>query len=272
MGALTLQAYAAGMGIDMAEATAAEHVKTFRTTYPGVPELWNQCERAAKLALTGRISVALPRGVNFRYKPERGNYLQCTLPSGRQLFFLKPRLENQATRYGMRETIIYASAQGTSLHQRSIYGAKLVENIVQAIARDILAEAMVRVDRHPMPIVLTVHDEIVVQVEDDWNMEPEDLKFMMEQTPEWAEDLPLAVEAHRGNLLRKVRQAMSYGYREIPEDRELREQIRMVIELGRYDGDPEEKVEYSLEDKERLRKKVEEKLKAFETEDISDLL
>ena len=80
------------------------------------------------------------------------------------------------------------------------YGGKLVENITQAVARDIMAESMLLLEEQGYPIVLTVHDEIISEVT---NGTVEEFTTIMERTPKWAEGFPVKVEAYDAYRYRK---------------------------------------------------------------------
>ena len=84
--------------------------------------------------------------------------------------------------------------------QLTTYGGKLVENITQAVARDIMAESMLQLEGRGYPIVLTVHDEIISEVS---NGTVEEFTSIMEETPRWAEGLPIKVEAYEASRYRK---------------------------------------------------------------------
>jgi DNA polymerase len=87
--------------------------------------------------------------------------------------------------------------------QRS-YGGKLVENITQAVARDLMAESMLLLEEAGFKIVLTVHDEIITEVDiDDKNRTAERFTTIMERPPKWASGLPIKVEAYEATRYRK---------------------------------------------------------------------
>jgi len=81
------------------------------------------------------------------------------------------------------------------------YGGSLTENVTQATARDLLAEAMLRLDREGFPIIATVHDEIICEVSKDQSFDRFD--EMMKQTPTWAWGCPIEVESYSAERYRK---------------------------------------------------------------------
>ena len=84
--------------------------------------------------------------------------------------------------------------------KQETYGGKLVENITQAVARDIMAESMLALEKEGYDIVLTVHDEIISEVQ---NGSIERFKTIMENAPTWAKNLPITVEAYEAQRYRK---------------------------------------------------------------------
>jgi DNA polymerase len=136
-------------------------VTKWRKANPAIVQLWYDLEQCAVQALKTRKAVTSQhKGLVFEYN---GEVLTVQLPSRRKLFYQSPsfsknKWENLSIRY-----------KGTDQNTKQwgwvdTYGGKITENIVQAIARDLLAEAMQRVDKAGFAIVLHVHDEIVVEL------------------------------------------------------------------------------------------------------------
>ena len=128
--------------------------------------------------------------------------LYCQLPSGRKLAYHKPRLTPDVTSWG-KEVMKLSYMGNNSDYKRGpkgwlridTYGGRLVENVVQAVARDILAHALVNLDKAGYNVVLHVHDEAAAEVPED---QAEDvlkiIENIMSTPPIWAQDLPLAAE------------------------------------------------------------------------------
>lgn len=134
-----------------------------------------------------------------------GRFLFCQLPSGRRLAYPYPYIRPKMTAWGkMKETIHFMGVgDNRKWCTQTTYGGKLVENIVQAIARDLMANAMVAVDDDPIyDIVLTVHDEIVTEV-DEGKGSVKEFEALISELPDWAEGFPLAAEGWRGKRYRK---------------------------------------------------------------------
>jgi DNA polymerase len=187
---------------------AAQAVKAYRATHPMVVNLWYDIERAVKQA------VGTP-GAPFRFGSRNmltaivaGAYLYIVLPSGRPLMYAAPKVFDAETSWGaIKPTIHYKGvnpnplAHGTWEVLRT-YGGHLVENVVQGVARDLLAEAMLRLEARGYPVVMHVHDEAVAEVPQDFGSVKE-FESIMSQLPAWATGCPIAAEAWRGHRYRK---------------------------------------------------------------------
>ena len=130
----------------------------------------------------------------------RSGILFVTLPSGRKLSYIKPRITQN--RFG-RESLSYEGV-GESKKWRRIetYGPKLVENIVQATARDLLALAMLRLRNQGFDIVMHIHDEAVLEVPEGVSRVEEICQIMSEQ-PDWAAGLPLRADGYECAFYKK---------------------------------------------------------------------
>lgn len=159
-------------------------VDAWRSASPSIKQFWYTCERLAKDALkTGRPQKG-PRGLVL-YR-SRG-FLFIKLPSGRSMAFPKAKLV--PGKYGDQ---IEFEGQGTKVFFEKLdtYGGKLVENVVQATARDILAEAIQRVEKAGLDVVFHVHDEIVAEAPVG-AFEIEQVNRLMAEPLSWTEGLPL---------------------------------------------------------------------------------
>jgi DNA polymerase len=216
MGGDKLETYAASMGITIENEQAHELVTGYRETFPEVVQMWRDMNEAAVEAVRQR-----DRGARNRVPVEagrarwaiRGRFLLCQLPSGRCLAYLDPKLEkrliepkpgakNQFEPF-MKEVLTFMG-EGTYTNvwdRHATYGGKLVENVVQAISRDLLRDAMLRVGA-PYNIVLTVHDEIVAEVPEGQG-DVHAFERLVAEVPPWAEGLPIAAEGWIGRRYRK---------------------------------------------------------------------
>lgn len=163
-------------------------VQSWREASPRICKLWRQMELAAKTCITGKRTVRIDKGIEFSFV--RGVML-IKLPSGRKLAYWDARIETMADG---KEHITYGGInQETKKWERSeTYGGKLVENVVQAIARDLLAYCMLRVDDAGYNIAFHIHDEMIVDVPDAKLEEArKTIDAIMADPPEWAKGLPL---------------------------------------------------------------------------------
>lgn len=189
-GALTAMG-AVAMGVKEEELQPL--VDAWRKANKRIVKLWRDVEDAAVEALETKRPVRLGK-LTFYWK--RG-FLLIKLPSGRRLAYAKARLVNG--KYGPQ---IEYDGQGDkpSFTTLNTYGGKLVENIVQATARDVLAEAMKRLDAAGYPIVFHVHDEVVAECSGG---SIEEMNQIMSITPEWADGLPLSAEGYITKFYKK---------------------------------------------------------------------
>mgnify|MGYP001120859443 CR=1 FL=1 len=170
-------------------------VTTWRNTNPNITQLWWDVEEAAMSALQG--APATLNNITFRYAD---NTLFVTLPSGRNLAYAHPRIENDI-RFN-KPTITYEGYEQNKWTRLKTYGPKLVENIVQATARDCLAATMLRLDSHGFRIVMHVHDEVVIEApESDDCLEK--VCSIMGQPLDWAPGLPLPADGYETYYYRK---------------------------------------------------------------------
>ncbi|MGQ7417311.1 DNA polymerase [Streptococcus suis] len=161
-------------------------VDDWRRANPGIVQFWKDVQTAAVKALRTKAVIKLGR---LRFKYSKG-FLLIQLPSGRQLAYARAKLEDGD--YGPKLTY---EGQGDKAYftKQETYGGKLVENIVQATARDILAEAILRLEKNGYPVVFHVHDECIVEARDTTI---ETINELMAQAPDWADGLPLNSEGY----------------------------------------------------------------------------
>ena len=200
-------------GIDIAPETAEAAVQAYRKKYKKVVEFWYAVEKAARAAVRTPGSVHSCGGGDLGSNSQlrspvilwgmdkRREFLVCKLPSGRHLRYFRPSLRSIETPYGEKEEIHYWCAGiGGKLEENKTYGGSLVENIVQGTARDIMAQGMLNAEAAGFPVILTVHDELVTEVEEGT---VEGLVKAMCSLPSWAAGCPIAAEGWMGKRYRK---------------------------------------------------------------------
>lgn len=164
-------------------------VAAWRRANPHITQFWWDVDKAAVEAVTKRLVTRAGR-IGFEY---RSGILFVMLPSGRKLAYVKPRLA--VNKFG-REGLTYEGISENKKWGRiETYGPKLVENIVQGTARDLLAEAMLRVEKKGYPIVMHCHDEIIAEVPEGMGS-VEEMCEVMAVRPSWAEGLPLRADGY----------------------------------------------------------------------------
>ena len=175
-------------------------VDQWRAANPKVVKLWKTCEMAAKTCIEERRTVKIRCGIAFRYI--RGN-LFITLPNGRHLCYWGTRLAEDPRGWGTK--LIYKGVNQTTKQWGDVetYGGKLVENIVQATARDCLAEVMKRVSSLGYKIVMHVHDEIIVDVPNEDKDAPAKITAIMGEPISWAPGLPLRGDTYETDFYKK---------------------------------------------------------------------
>lgn len=171
-------------------------VSTWRSANPHITAFWWAVDEAAITAVRDKKTSRVGR-VSFEYK---SGILFVTLPSGRKLSYVKPRMmQNKFGREGLTYEGIGESKKWMRLET---YGPKLVENIVQAASRDILAEAMLRLEKEEFDIVCHVHDEVVLEVPDG-KSSVEEVNEIMAVNPVWTEGLPLKAAGFESPFYKK---------------------------------------------------------------------
>jgi DNA polymerase len=171
-------------------------VNSWRNANPNIVKMWWDIDKATKhVASTGEevslygLTISYARGIMF-----------IKLPSGRSLCYCKPRMGiNNFGSECVRYEGIGVSKKWELLDS---YGPKFVENITQAIARDILCEAMDRLEKKGYHIVMTVHDEVVLEVPDG-ESSIEEVCSIMKENPSWLNNFPSACEGYECQFYKK---------------------------------------------------------------------
>lgn len=219
-------------------------VDVYRSRYPQVKEMWSVQEKGAIEAVKSLPTLAelvqerengipLPRKliqsgnpvecgkVKWYLSDERiiddvlvgqlvikaGKWLHCELPSGRKMSYCDPEVKMQKTSWGeSKPALRYMSVDGMTRKwvRTATYGGKIVENITQAVARDIMAEAMLNsvVEGCPYDPIMSVHDELVCEVDEDKG-DLKEFEKLMSDLPAWAAGCPIVAEAERYKRYRK---------------------------------------------------------------------
>ena len=171
-------------------------IDNWRRANPHIVNFWWEVDKMAIKAVKERTRTRT-HGIIFTYK---SGMLFVTLPSGRDLVYVKPKL--MLNKFG-REGLTYEGIGTTKKWERiETYGPKIVENIVQAASRDLLAEAMLRLDKAGFAIVAHVHDEVICEVPvGESNVE--EICSIMSESPKWSEGLPLDADGYECDFYQK---------------------------------------------------------------------
>ncbi|MDO5765148.1 MAG: DNA polymerase [Elusimicrobiales bacterium] len=179
-----------GSRLGLTEKEEKEIVNLWRDSNPRIVKMWAIIERAALTALKTGESVTVHRGIVVG---RRWGMLTITLPSGRIICYPRAKvgIEYNDGWRGDHEIIEYEGLNQTTKKWQSIrtYGGKLTENIVQAVARDILGIVILRARKQGLNIVFHIHDEIVVEATPDQSLA--DVEALFSKPIEWCRDLPL---------------------------------------------------------------------------------
>jgi DNA polymerase len=179
---------------------AKKAVKNYRKKHRLIPQLWAHVEQAA-------IAATLNHGETFTINKtewtHNGKFLYCKLPSGRSIAFYGAEVKKGKTPWGDIRPVLYHWGVNSTTKKwefTKTYGGKLVENICQGIARDLMAFSMIKTEKKGYATLLTVHDEVVSEHEEG---SVEDFERLMSKTPKWAKGCPVVSKAWKGFRYKK---------------------------------------------------------------------
>jgi DNA polymerase bacteriophage-type len=195
--------YAATFGVTLDEKTAKSYVTAFREKYCEIPSYWKELNDAVTKAVKLNVCVYVRGVVVDGRNPDM---LKIKLPSGRCLHYYKPEVHKEVTEWGaVREGIQYLSYDEKGLQMKRLYGGLICENIVQAVARDILLNGGLEAEKMGFLAVMTIHDEWVMESPINSPLTYKDLEHAMTIVPDWAEGMGfvLAAEGYDAPYYRK---------------------------------------------------------------------
>ena len=175
VGAERFVSVASMYGVELTPEKSCEIVKAFRDTNPGITGLWKQMDDGLRRSVGSDFTVTLPSGRDMNYRRVR-----------REIRSKK----NAEGKYDRKYVVTVA--QGT--RRVEVYGARCVENLTQAVARDVFGTHLLELEKNVGCLLFSVHDEAVMEVEPD--VTAKDVEAVMSQAPEWMPGLPVAAEAH----------------------------------------------------------------------------
>jgi DNA polymerase bacteriophage-type len=178
----------------LSEQEIKDSANAWRRANPMIVKLWHELQSASHMAVNNPGHLFIYNGIVYIYR-KNIDVLFCKLLSGRSIVYHKPRLSVDEKRGGFQ-----LSYEGWNDDPKKgkmgwirmfTYGGSLTENVCQAISRDILAHAIVNLERRSMPVVLHVHDEIVCEIPKESLIGVKELENIMMQLPLWAKDWPI---------------------------------------------------------------------------------
>lgn len=196
-GVRAFQKMSEAYGVEVSEDQALKIRNDWRDANTPIKNLWIATEKAARNAVSYKGKEFPAAKGSFKFVHDD---LLFKLPSGRILSFPEAKMTQ-----GDRGMDLVYSGMNNHTHrwgEIKAYGGSLVQSITQAVARDILAEAVLRLEKSGYPVVLHVHDEIVADVPDDFGT-LEEFEKLMCVLPEWAEGLPVTAEGYESKRYRK---------------------------------------------------------------------
>lgn len=196
------QMMAKGYGVKVSDEIAETIKLAWREKHPNIVRFWYALENAAMSAVLNPGTTTKVDKIKYK---KAGSFLFCLLPSNRAICYPYPEIKEVMTPWGKpKDALTYMGEDSLTKkwERQTGYGGLLSENVTQSVARDILTEAMFRVEDANYPIVMHVHDEIVTEVEENFG-DKDDLEKIMSENCIWNQGLPIAVEGWRGKRYRK---------------------------------------------------------------------
>ncbi len=186
------------LDMGLGESELPDIVDAWREANPHIVSYWWDMERAAVQTLKTHEATVVgsnnSTGSRIRFSYSNGT-LWMTLPSGRKLAYIKPRMQPNTS--GRMSLNFECVGTNNKWSREETYGGKLTENATQAIARDILAEAMLRMENAGMDIVGSVHDEVIIEAPIG-KYTVDEVCRLMSVNPEWCKNLLLSAAGYKG--------------------------------------------------------------------------
>lgn len=187
------------LSMGLAEEELPDIVSRWRKSNRRIQDFWYAVENNAVDTVQYGTVHTMAKGISFYRDKE---YLFVRLPSGRELFYYRPELVTNA--FGRSAVGFYGTSQTTKKWELTeTYGGKLTENIVQAVARDLLCSAMMNLYRAGYAIRFHIHDEVILEAPKESGKNLQEAVRLMCTLPEWAEGLPLDAAGFEGYYYRK---------------------------------------------------------------------
>ena len=194
---------ASSYGVSIPEEDQVPILQAWRNSHPDTVRMWYSLERCWVNAYNSPGEIVRYGKLAFRFWDK---FMRIRLPSGRVLYYYDPRVEKTIDRWGKPKNLLSYMTVDSMRSYKWVrcftYGGKLVENVTQAVSRDIFVEGMINVENAGYQVVIHVHDELVSENDIGFGSLEEFCELMCKQ-PEWALDLPLAAGGWVGKRYRK---------------------------------------------------------------------
>jgi DNA polymerase len=207
LGAVGFKGVADGWGLKLTASECNEAVIAYRNKYPKVPKLWYRGKDMAVAAVMFPGKTYIYKKCKFKVIKDKigTSWLRLILPSKRPLYYNSPELVNG--KYGYEIAHMGINPYTKKWSRLRLIPGRITENIIQALARDLLAYAKLNLDDAGFSLIMSIHDEVVCEVpnppKDDIG-KLEEMKEIMCITPEWCKDLPLRATGFAAKRFKKA--------------------------------------------------------------------
>ena len=206
LGAKGFVGYLEKYGVHITIEEATEAVGSYRITYNRIVKFWYACKEAALNAVTypGQIfKVINARNVKYRCIKDRNKtrWLQCTLPSGRNIYYNDPEIGEGS--FGPELNAMGINPYSKKWMRLKVIPGRLAENIIQAMCRDILVAGKLNLEKANYKVIGSIYDEVIVEVNKD-KVDIDNFNKLMCEMPKWANGLPVKIESVIENRYRKL--------------------------------------------------------------------
>jgi len=199
-------AMAVNYGVKLPESEVKTIVDSWREVHPETVRMWREMEHACELAVKNPGSVFTYRTARFVVRTIHGTpFLAMRLPSGRCLWYCRPRMEPKTMSWGEQKMVVAydgVNSMTKKFGTQYLYGGLLTENLTQATARDLLVNGMLNAEKHDYRIVMHVHDEAVAEIKEGRG-DVKEFESLLCALPDWAAGLPIKAEGWRGKRYKK---------------------------------------------------------------------
>ncbi|MCI8357088.1 MAG: hypothetical protein HFI51_02910 [Lachnospiraceae bacterium] len=187
------------LSMGLTEEELPDIVRRWRGSNKRIVDFWKAVERYALDTVRHGTTGYMPCGIAFERDDD---YLSIVLPGGRKLYYYKPEIRlNDLGRDAIHFRGVNQKTRKWEMI--STYGGKITENIIQAVARDLLANSMMNLYREGFKINFHIHDEVIIEEPEDSGRTLEEAVSIMCRLPEWAKDLPLNADGFEAYYYRK---------------------------------------------------------------------